>query len=88
MKKTMSLALKAFIREGFPKQEMSASFVPKAITKLVNFDVGKNYGHWSTLPIPRMTLLTWWNRQWEIRISTFPYMDWGLFTLQNLETEE
>jgi hypothetical protein len=58
MKKTMSLALKAFIREGFPKQEISASFVPKAITQLVNFDVGKNYGQWPTLPIPRMTLFT------------------------------
>jgi hypothetical protein len=84
----MSLALKAFLREGFPKQEMSASFVPKAITQLVNFDVGKNYGQWPTLPIPRMTPFTWWNRQWEIRISTFPYMGWGLFTLQNLEAEE
>ena len=87
MKKQMSLALKAFLAEP-PKQEITTPYVPKAIMQLVTFDMGRDYGQWPNLPIPRITPFTWWNRRWEIRVSTFPYMGWGLFTLQNLGPEE
>ena len=83
----MSLALRAFLAEP-PKQERKTTYVPKAIKQLVSFDMGRDYGQWPNLPIPRMTPFTWWNRQWEIRVSTFPYMGWGLFTLQNLGPAE
>lgn len=39
-------------------------------------------GQWCDGPIPKLIKFSYWNREWEVRVSNFPFMGWGLFALQ------
>lgn len=39
-------------------------------------------GQWSDGPIPKLTKFSYWNKEWEVKVSNFSFMGWGLFALQ------
>ena len=45
-------------------------------------------GQWCHGPIPKLTHFSYWNRMWEVRVSNFPFMGWGLFSLQSARKGE
>jgi hypothetical protein len=39
-------------------------------------------GQWGPGPIPKLIPFKYWNRMWKVRVSSYPFMGWGLFALQ------
>ena len=39
-------------------------------------------GQWCDGPIPKLTRFSFWKRDWEVKVSGFPFMGWGLFAMQ------
>jgi hypothetical protein len=40
-------------------------------------------GQWGPGPIPKPIPFKYWNRMSEVRLLSYPFMGWGLFTLQS-----
>lgn len=51
-------------------------------SQLLNWRSNVFDGQWGPGPIPKLTPFTYWNRLWEVKVSSFPFMGWGLFALQ------
>jgi hypothetical protein len=79
----MNSSLKDFI-VGFPTTMCSPPSIPKGIVDMASYGDGKKISQWPTLPIPPLTPFPCWIRRWEIHVSTFQYMGWGLFILEDV----
>jgi len=40
-------------------------------------------GQWNNGSIPKLIVFSYRNRKWDVRLSKFAFMDWGLFALQS-----
>lgn len=40
------------------------------------------HGQWGPGPIPRLTEFKYWNRVWEVKVSNYPFMGWGLYAVE------
>src|SRR5579875_1992707 len=49
--------------------------------KLMNWRVESFYGQWCSGPIPKLTTFNYNDRNWEVKVSKFSFMGWGLFTM-------
>ena len=39
-------------------------------------------GQWCDGPIPKLTSFVYWKRDWQVKVSKYRFMDWGLFAMQ------
>ena len=39
-------------------------------------------GQWCDGSIPKLAPFSYWNRDWEVKVSNFLFMGWGLFAIQ------
>jgi hypothetical protein len=69
-------------REGL-RRELTAQE-----SQLLNWRSDVFDGQWGPGPIPKLTHFTYWNRLWEVKVSNFPFMGWGLFALQSAKAGE
>jgi hypothetical protein len=56
----------------YPSQQTSVDIVR----------TNSSHGQWRIGPIPKLTPFTFWDRKWEIRVSTHPHMGWGLYAME------
>jgi hypothetical protein len=40
------------------------------------------HGQWTAGTVPKLTPFKYWNKLWEVKVSNFPFMGWGLFALE------
>jgi hypothetical protein len=57
-------------------------------SQLLNWRADVYDGQWGPGPIPKLTPFTYWNRLWEVKVSNFPFMGWGLFALESAKAGE
>ena len=57
-------------------------------TQLLNWRSDLFDGQRGPGEIPKLTPFTYWNRLWEVKVSSFPFMGWGLFALQPAKAGE
>lgn len=69
-------ALRAFLDTTRPRPSLATSeHESKRIVK-------GEYGQWRPGPIPKLRKFIFWGRAWEVKVSQFPFMGWGLFALE------
>jgi hypothetical protein len=39
-------------------------------------------GQWCDGPIPKLTPFVFWKREWQVKVSKYRFMGWGLFAMQ------
>ena len=45
-------------------------------------------GQWCDGSIPKLAPFSYWNRDWGVKVSNFPFMGWGLFAIQSAKEGE
>lgn len=45
-------------------------------------------GQWCDGPIPRLTSFVFWKRDWQVKVSNYRFMGWGLFAMQSAKEGE
>ena len=83
MQAAASAALHSLMSSTLPfqKKGKSRSYEDQRM-QLQTVSTGSFHGQWGPGPIPKLTPFTYWNRKWEVKISTHAFMGWGLFALE------
>jgi hypothetical protein len=75
-------SLRTFL-EGYQTPEHATSTTTSARVRALQRWRSNVYdGQWCNGPIPKLTPFSYFHREWEVRVSNFPFMGWGLFALQ------
>ena len=63
--------------------------IPKNVQPILQFmSSRKDTGGWQEGRIPRLTTFKYYGRGWEVRLSRFPFMGWGLFLVDGAKKDE
>jgi hypothetical protein len=75
-------SLQDFIMGDVPKVQLQAPHdLTKGQEQLLTWRAGGFDEQWVPGLIPKLTAFTYWNRRWEVRVSNYAFMGWGLFAL-------
>jgi hypothetical protein len=57
-------------------------------SELLDWQIHGCHGEWGPDPISKLTPFKYWSRMWEVRVSMYAFMGWGLFCLQAAEARD
>ena len=77
---TAALHSLMFNNPPFPKKTKYGSHGDDQML-MQTFGPDRFHGQWGPGPVPKLTPFTYWNRKWEVKVSTHAFMGWGLFAL-------
>jgi hypothetical protein len=75
-------SLQRFLREKASSTHQKLKETSTRVLALEKWRSNVYDGQWCNGSIPKLTNFSYWNRNWEVRVSNFPFMGWGLFALQ------